>query len=151
MRSSARPRGAAVAAGLALLLGVGLTSCAPSHDDTAAEMHASVVRVSERAASTDYAGALAELELLEADVDEAATSGELDAAQEQQIRDAIALVRTDLETAEAATTPTPTPTTDDSDESGNSGDSDDSPGNGGNKGKGKGKDKDKDKDKNEDD
>ncbi|SFR90621.1 hypothetical protein SAMN05428970_3694 [Agromyces sp. CF514] len=139
MRSSLRAT--AVAAGVALLVALGLTSCAPTNDDTAAEMHTSVVRISERAASADYAGALAELGLLEADVDQAAADGDLDAAQEQEIRDALALVRADLEAAEVAATPTPTPTTDDSDDSGNS---DDSPGNSDNKGKGKGKDKNED-------
>ncbi|GAA1959966.1 hypothetical protein GCM10009717_28310 [Agromyces allii] len=142
-----RPATIVATAALALMLGLGLTSCAPPNDDTAAAMHASVVSVSERAASADYAGALAELDLLEADVDAASADGALDPAQEQQIREAIALVRADLVAAEVATTPTPTPATDDSEDSDDSGNSDDSPGNsGGNKGKGNGKDKDKGKD-----
>jgi len=125
MRLPASPRATTiVAAALALAVGLGLSACA-STDDEAATMHASVVRISERAASADYVGALAELERLEADVDAASADGSLDAAQEQEVREAIELVRADLEAEEVATTPTPTPTTDDSD------DSDDSPGNSG--------------------
>lgn len=145
MRRSAHPRATTIAAvSIALVVGLGLTACASTNDESDA-MHASVVRVSERAATADYAGALAELDRLEADVDDAVAAGGLDAAQEAQIRDSIALVRADLETAQVAATPTPTPTptTDDSEDSG-----DDSPGNSGSnkdkkkddKGKGKGDD-----------
>jgi hypothetical protein len=132
-RPTTRP---AAAAAIAAALALGLSSCAPAGEDTSTELHASVVQVAERAASGDYAGALAELALLEADVSDAAASGDLDAERVQEIGDAIGLVRTDLEAAEAAAT-APAP-----EEPGDSGDQDEGPGNSGpNKDKEKGKDK----------
>ncbi|MFF2388385.1 hypothetical protein [Agromyces sp. NPDC058104] len=143
----------ALAAVIALGAGLGLAGCATDDGTgTADALHASVVRVAERSADEDFAGALAALLLLERDVDDAVAAGEVAAAQESEIRTAIELVRADLEAAQArtdpASTPTPTqaPADDDGDDDGD-GDGDDEnsgPGNsGGNrndgdKGKGKG-------------
>ena len=57
---------AALAAGLAF----GLSGCGASSDQVSAAMHTSVVQIAERAAAGDYPGALAELALLDRDVDE---------------------------------------------------------------------------------
>jgi hypothetical protein len=101
-------------------------------------MHASVVQVAERAAVADYAGALAELALLDRDVTNAAENGTIDAAREAEIRAAMDLVRADLEAAEAPATPTPTPEPSSvpTDDGGDDDDGDDDPGNSDNKGKG---------------
>ncbi len=120
------------AAAIAVALTFGLSACGASGDSTAAAMHDSVVQIAERAAAGDYAGALAELALLDRDVTTAAENGAIDATREEEIRSAMELVRADLE---AADTPTPTPEpstvpTDDDD-----GD-DDAPGGDDNKGKG---------------
>ena len=131
------------AAAIAVTLAFGLSSCAASTENTSAAMHDSVVQISTRAAEGDYPGALAELALLERDVDAAVEDGAVDAAQESDIRAAIDLVRADLEAADVASTPTPAPAP--------AGDDGDQPGNDDNKGKGnnngnddKGKDKGKD-------
>ena len=147
MRRIVRNRRALVpAAALAVALAFGLTACGASSENTAAAMHASVVQVAERAAAGDYAGALAELALLERDVATAAENGTIDGTREQEITTAMDVVRADLEAAEVATTPTPEPTTvpsgddgtDDTGDDGNKG-----PGNNnGNDDKGKGKGKD---------
>ncbi|HEU0182731.1 MAG TPA: hypothetical protein VFR16_11125 [Agromyces mariniharenae] len=101
-----------LAAGLAL----GLSACAASSENTAAAMHASVVQISERAAAGDYAGALAELALLERDVATAAENGSIDAAREAEILTAMDVVRADLEAADVDTTPAPEPTTEPTDD-----------------------------------
>ena len=133
------------AAALAVALAFGLTACGASSENTAAAMHASVVQVAERAAAGDYAGALAELALLERDVATAAENGTIDATREQEITAAMDVVRADLEAAEVATTPTPEPTTvpsgdDDTGENGDDGNQGPGNNNGNDKGKGKGKD-----------
>ena len=138
-----RSRGTVIpAAALAVGLIFGLSACAGSSENTAAAMHDSVVQIAERAATGDYAGALAELALLERDVATAAENGTIDAARETEITNAIEVVRADLESAEVATTPTPEPTvvpSDDGDDNGD--DSNKGPGNNnGNKGKDKGPD-----------
>ena len=122
------------AAALAVALTFGLSACGASSESTAAAMHASVVQIAERAAAGDYAGALAELALLDRDVTNAADNGTIDAAREAEIRAAMDLVRADLEAADAPATPTPTPepTTVPTDDDGG----DDEPGNSDNKGKG---------------
>ena len=121
------------AAALAMALTFGLSACGASSEGTAAAMHGSVVQIAERAAAGDYAGALAELALLDRDVTSAADNGTIDAAREAQIRAAMDLVRADLEAADAPATPTPTPepTTVPTDDDGG-----DEPGNDDNKGKG---------------
>jgi hypothetical protein len=96
-----------LAAGLVL----GLSACAASSENTAAAMHDSVVQISERAAAGDYAGALAELALLERDVATAAENGAIDSTREAEIRSAMDVVRADLEAADGPAVPTPEPTT----------------------------------------
>ena len=131
------------AAALAVGLVFGLSACGASSENTGAAMHDSVVQIAERAAAGDFAGALAELALLERDVETAAENGSIDGARQTEITSAIDVVRTDLEAAEVATTPTPEPTVVPSDDGGDD-DNDDSnkgPGNNnGNKGKDKGND-----------
>ena len=117
------------AAAIAVTLAFGLSSCAASTENTSAAMHDSVVQISTRAAEGDYPGALAELALLERDVDAAVEDGAVDAAQESDIRAAIDLVRADLEAADVASTPTPAPAPAPAD------DGDDQPGTDDNKGK----------------
>lgn len=138
-----RRRAAIPAAAIAIALTFGLSACNTA-EDTAAAMHASVVQVAERAAAGDYAGALAELALLDRDVTAALDAGRIDADREQEIRAAIELVRADLEAADTGMTPTetstPTPTPTPTDDEG-----DDAPGNSDDKGN-KGKDGDKGKD-----
>ncbi|GAA1795242.1 hypothetical protein [Agromyces lapidis] len=125
-------RAAALTAVVVFGLGLGLAGCA-SEPDTGDALHASVVRVAERSADEDFTGALAELLLLERDVDEAVAAGDVGAAHEAEIRAAIELVRADLETAEEgarqAATPTPTPTPSDAGDDDDDDDSD--PGNSG--------------------
>jgi hypothetical protein len=139
-----RSRGTVIpAAMLAVGLVFGLSACAGSSENTAAAMHDSVVQIAERAAAGDYAGALAELALLERDVATATENGTIDAARETEITDAIEVVRADLESAQVATTPTPEPTVVPSDDNGDDegDDSNKGPGNNnGNKGKDKGPD-----------
>ena len=84
-----------------------LTGCAPSDTPTAAFQDA-VATVAEQAADGDAAGALASLDRLEADVDDALVDGRIDAARAVAIREAIDAVRADLERL-AEPSPTPTP------------------------------------------
>lgn len=139
-----RPRAGTIA--LALALPLLFTGCATANDDSST-LRASVVRVAEQSAASDLTGALAELLLLEREVDERVAAGELPAAQEAEIRAAIELVRADLQAAiERAASPSPTPTpsappTDDDDDDDNSG-----PGNSGDN-----RNDDKKKDKGDDD
>jgi hypothetical protein len=112
-------------------LAFGLSGCVASTDDVAADMHASVVQIAERAVAGDYAGALAALALLDGDVAEALESGSIDAAREQEISAAIDLVRADLEAAASAATPAPAaPPAEEGD--GNDGDGNEGDGNNGN-------------------
>jgi len=105
----AKSRTALSATVLAAGLVLGLSACAASSENTAAAMHDSVVQISERAAAGDYAGALAELALLERDVATAADNGAIDAAREAEIRSAMDVVRADLEAADAPAAPAPAP------------------------------------------
>lgn len=145
-RARAR-RPAPIAVAVALVLALGLGSCAAQGPSRSEDFHGSVVSIASHAASGDFAAARAALDLLEAEVTEAGADGDLDAARERAIRDAVALVRADLEAAEAAEaasnpTPGPTPTTepDDDDEPGNSDDKGGDKGKDDGKGKGSGKD-----------
>ena len=136
MRGAQRlPRRHAVlpTAAIAVALTFGLSAC-NSPEQTADAMHTSVVQIAERAVAGDFAGALAELQLLERDVTVALDAGRIDADREQAIRAAIDLVRADLEAAvAAATTPTPVDGDDDDDENSGNGNGN---GNGGNSGNG---------------
>lgn len=119
------------AATVAVSLTLGLAACGTSTEATTAALRTSVVQVAERSAVGDYAGALAELALLERDLVDAVEAGRVDTQREQRIRAALDLVRADLEAAEVATTPTPEPEPAPTD-GGDGGD--DAPGNSGNKG-----------------
>lgn len=153
---TSRFRRAIAAASVTLALAGGLAGCT-AEPDLAAEQsqayRAQVVAIAESSAAGDYAGALAALDALQAEIDAAAADGSLTGDREQRIREAMALVRADLDAAIAAATPpepvptetAPTETVDDDDDDdddsgpGNSGDNANT-GKGEDKGKGKGKD-----------
>ncbi|WP_350348597.1 hypothetical protein ABIQ69_01325 [Agromyces sp. G08B096] len=149
-------RGQGLLARIALpaVLVAALAGCASdprlSADETVA-LHERVLDVAERSTGGDYAGAMAELALLEADVAEASAAGSLPDEQEADITEAIALVRTDLETLiaeQSAPAPAEDAGDDGEDANDDGGNGDDGGGNGdegnqgkgGDKGKGKGKD-----------
>ncbi|MGW9631095.1 hypothetical protein ACWGST_10355 [Agromyces sp. NPDC055520] len=123
----ARRRGALTARtalGAGLLAGslvLGLAACSQSPEAVDASLHASVVRVAERAQSGDHLGAIAALALLDNEVTAGVESGAIGEDQAADIRAAIALVQADLEAAEVASTPAPTPTDDDDDDNDNRG------------------------------
>jgi hypothetical protein len=151
---SMRIRAALAAASVAVIAGLAGCAAEPEPDLTAAQAQAfrtQVVAIADTSSRGEYAEALAALDALQAEVDRAVADGELVSDREQQIRAAMALVRTDLETAIAETpaepqpepepepepepAPAPPPADDDDDDSG--------PGNsdqGKSKGKGKGDD-----------
>ena len=109
-----RFRRAIAAASVTLALAGGLAACAPEPDLAAEQSQAyrtQVVAIADSSAAGDYAGALAALEALQAEVDAAVADGSLEGDREQRIVEAIALVRADLEAAiAAAATPEPAPT-----------------------------------------
>ena len=113
------------ATALALSLVFGLGACTATGAQLDADLHASVVEISDRANAGDFAGALAELALLDRDITAASDDGRLDADREREIRAAMDLVRADLEAAEVASTPTPTPTPVPEDDDSGPGNSDD--------------------------
>jgi hypothetical protein len=147
-------RAALAAASVAVVVGLAGCAAEPEPDLTTAQAQAfrsQVVAIADTSSRGEYAEALAALDALQAEVDRAVADGELVSDREQQIRAAMALVRTDLETAIAETpvepqpepepepepepAPAPPPADDDDDDSG--------PGNsdqGKSKGKGKGDD-----------
>lgn len=130
---------------LAIALAFGLGACSSTGARLTADLHASVVQISERAVAGDYAGALAALALLDRDVTAASDDGRLDADRERSIREAMELVRADLEAAEVATTPAPEPEPapepdQGDDDPGNDKGNDKGKGNDDNEGKGKGDD-----------
>lgn len=129
------------ATALALSLVFGLGACTATGAQLDADLHASVVEISDRANAGDYVGALAALALLDRDVTAASDDGRLDADREREIRAAMDLVRADLEAAEVASTPTPTPTpvTVPEDDDSGPGNSDDKGNDDKGKGDGKGK------------
>jgi hypothetical protein len=124
-----RRRIALAAAAVSAALALGLGGCA-AQPSPSADLHASVVQISQRANVEDFTGAMAELLLLERAVDAAVAEGALDDGREAEIRAAIELVRADL-TAAATPTPTPTPTPTEAD----TGDDNSGPGNSDDKGK----------------
>lgn len=139
-RRLTRRRAALPAAAIAVALTFGLSACNTA-EDTSAAMHTSVVQIAERAAAGDYAGALAELALLDRDVAAALDAGRIDAAREQEIRAAMELVRADLEAALAAvTSPTPAPADGGDEGDDGKGGGDDKGGDEGNNGNGNGND-----------
>lgn len=152
---TSRFRRAIAAASVTLALVGGLAACT-AEPDLAAEQsqayRAQVVAIAEASAAGDFAGAIAALDALQAEIDAAVADGTLTDEREQRIREAMILVRADLDAAIAAATPpepvptetAPTETVDDDDDDddsgpGNSGDNANT-GKGEDKGKGKGKD-----------
>lgn len=128
------------AAAIAVAVTLGLSACGTSAEEATATLRTSVVQVAERSAVGDYAGALAELALLERDLVAAVEAGRVDAEREQRIRAALELVRADLEAAEIATTPTPEPEpTDGGDDGGDAPGKSEDKGKSGDKGKSDGK------------
>jgi hypothetical protein len=148
---SMRIRAALAAASVAVAVGLAGCTAEQGADLTAGQAQAfrsQVVAIADTSARGEYANALAALDALEAELDQAVADGELDGEREQRIRDAIALVRADLEAAVAAVPPEPEPTPDPAPapapDDGDGDDDDDSgPGNS-DEGKDKGKGKDKD-------
>jgi hypothetical protein len=163
---STRFRTAVAAASVGVVVGLAGCTAAPEPQLTTAQAQAfrtQVVAIADTSSRGEYANALAALDALQAEVDRAVADGELAADREQRIRDAMALVRTDLETAIAAVpaetepepapqpepAPAPSPDDDGGDDDGDDdggdddgdGDDDSGPGNsdeGKSKGKGKG-------------
>ena len=150
-----RARIAATATALALALGVGLGlgGCAGSPPEitsgTSELMQSTVVTAANQVAASDPTGALATLDSLQSQLDQATATGDISTERAAAIQQAIDQVRADLteltapETAVPATTePEPEPTTpDDTGDKGNKGNKGDK-GDKGDKGKkGSGKDK----------
>jgi hypothetical protein len=108
-----RFRRAFAAASVTLALMGGLAACATGPDLAAEQSQAyrtQVVAIADSSAAGDYAGALAALDALQAEVDAAVADGSLEGDREERIVEAIALVRADLEAAiAAAATPEPAP------------------------------------------
>lgn len=100
------------AVALALVGTVLLSGCAPSDPSDAAteRLDASVVQTADRAASGDYAGAVASLDVLQARLAEYVEAGDVTADRSAEIQAAIDTVRADLAALIAAqSTPTPEP------------------------------------------
>ncbi|GLI27433.1 hypothetical protein ARHIZOSPH14_16750 [Agromyces rhizosphaerae] len=79
-----------------------LAGCAAGPDlDTATgeTLQAGVAEVAQRSDEGDLAGAMAALDLLEEELAAASDDGRIDDDREAEVREAIALVRTDLESA----------------------------------------------------
>jgi hypothetical protein len=147
-------RAALAAASVAVVVGLAGCAAEPEPDLTTAQAQAfrsQVVAIADTSSRGEYANALAALDALQAEVDQAAADGELEGDREQRIREAMALVRTDLEAAiaaipaEPAPEPEPAPAAPPADDGGDDdgGDDDSGPGNsdqGKSKGKGKGDD-----------
>lgn len=94
-----------------VLAGVLLAGCAADASDpqTTATLQDGVVEIAESAASGDHDAALSSLDTLAQDVDDALVAGDIDGSRAVAIRDAIDVVRADLETL-AAPEPSPSPT-----------------------------------------
>lgn len=145
-------RAALAAASVAVVIGLAGCAGGTEPDPTAAQAEAyraQVVAIAETSASGDYAAALAELDAFEAELDAAVADGEVDADREQRIREAIALVRADLEAAIVETAepepeperePEPEPAAPPADEGSDGGSGPGNSDEGKSKGKGKGKD-----------
>jgi outer membrane biosynthesis protein TonB len=95
-----------------VLAGILLSGCAADGSDaqTTATLQEGVVEIAESAASGDHDSALSSLDALAQDVDDALVAGDIDGGRAVAIRDAIEVVRADLETL-AAPEPTPSPET----------------------------------------
>lgn len=97
-----RPRFAPLATATGLLALLALSSCAaqPTYGPaTAASLREHVVTVSSASAAGDWAGALAALDAMTAEVDEAQAEGRIDDQRTDSILDAMGLVRQELQMA----------------------------------------------------
>ena len=93
------------AIGAAAIVTVVLTGCAAGEHypaGTARQLQSGVQQVAASAATQDYAGALAELDALQARGDAARKAGTLDQARYLSISRSIAVVRSDLTALQAA-------------------------------------------------
>lgn len=116
-----------------LVIGMSIAGCAatsPGLDEqTSQTWQSRVVAIAEYAGTTDHAAALQELAALESEAVQARADGEITAERASIIQQSIALVRSDLEAAIAASTP-PAPedtvVTDSDDAEPDDGDQDDS-------------------------
>lgn len=144
---------AAFAAAVALTAG-GVAGCAVTPGDissgTAGELQTTVVAIAESAAAGDAAGALAQLDALQQQLDAAVANGSVSAERAAAIQSRIDLVRADLQpppVVEPTTEPAPAPApavTDGGDDDDGGGNENSGPGNnsGDENGNGKGKGKD---------
>lgn len=85
---------------IALATGVALSGCAAQPDlrsEEAAAFRENLTAIADRSLAGDYAGAAAELALLETAVAEASDAGTLGDTRESRITEAIAAVRADLD------------------------------------------------------
>jgi ribosomal protein S20 len=142
---------AAFAAAVALTAGA-LAGCAVTPGDissgTAAELQTTVVAIAESAAAGDPAGALAQLDALQQQLDAAVADGSVSAERAAAIQSRMDLVRADLQpppVVEPTTEPAPAPAVtdggdDDDDDGGGNENSGPGNNNGDENGKGKGKD-----------
>lgn len=103
-----------LATATACLAAATLAGCAQNATDmdsgVAANLQSAAQNVRAEAAAGHYSQALQELADIERQADEAAAQGKLSAARKQDVLTAVALVRTDLETASGSRT-TPSPNT----------------------------------------
>jgi len=84
---------------IVLVSGAALTACAPQpavSDEAAKSLQASVLVVAESAAADDLASAVTELDALQARLDAAKESGDVNDERSEKIQGAIDLVRADL-------------------------------------------------------
>lgn len=112
--SRLRPVLAAASACLAaaLLAGCAAQSASDMDSGVASALQTAAQNVRSEAAAGHYAEALRELADIEREANDAAAQGKLSPARKQDVLTAVALVRTDLETASGArNTPSPTTTT----------------------------------------
>jgi hypothetical protein len=104
----------AFATALALTVGI-LAGCASTPpditDDASVQLQATVVSVAEIAAAGDAAGALAQLDVLQQQLDAAVAAGSVTSERAAAIQSRIDIVRTDLQPAPQPTVePAPEPT-----------------------------------------
>ena len=101
-RRLGRPRIVPLATATGLVALLTLSSCAaePAYDPTtAASLREHVVTVSSASAAGDWAGALAALDAMTAEVDEAQAEGRIDEQRTDSILEAMELVRQELQLA----------------------------------------------------
>lgn len=94
---------------IVLSIGLSLSGCTTTSsipESTSAFLQSTVVTVADLAAAGDSAGALATLDALQTQLQQATEDGHIPTDRQSEIQNAIDLVRADLQTAPAAT-PTP--------------------------------------------